>query len=723
VCAADGRCVACVSNADCAQGECDTVANRCLAASAVSCSALSSFLEVNTGTIRLRGATLSGANDTALSCAIAGTNGPDIVYGLRLTQPKRLTATVRPLDKSAGFQPVIALRRECARAEEIGCGFANAGSDRASLVADGLAVGTYFLWIDSESEVGGEFELEVSLDDPPRIDTCGSPGVLRVVDSIEVEGETVGLADDVALSCGASQTPDAVYSLTLDRPRRVRVEALGSSGFRPAVALRTACAQIASEQACGSATSVSTPAVVELPLLDRGEYAILVDSAVESAGAGRFRLKVTLSEPVPSPTNDACATALEIPVTLPSTSVSLPGDTTRAKNDATGCDGTGPELVYSLQLSEPRQLIAKVTPFAGSRLKPVIYLRREMYCDSNLLRDQLFCSGAGQAGFPAQFQVPRLEAGRYYLFVDGRQGSSGAFDLAIEVSAPPLPPANDTCAMPTVLSLASGSVDRPNETTIGASASALTCVPVATPDVAYSFSLSTRQSLSVDAKAHPGSRLLPVVSLKPMGSCLSTSLSFPTRCAFSDDQVSDRAVGVFPNLEPGTYTLWVSGDLATQGPFSLRLSTGPPLTAPANDVCVANGMSFSLGFGSSVSGDTRAAGNTTEGRCGFPAGANGEFGADVAYTFVVTNSQQRNLTITVQPDSNDGQLMRPVVYVRGGPANGNMCTSQGSNLGCQVAPDFGTPVSLSLTNLAVGTYTLWVDGAGVSAGAFQLTLR
>ncbi|MCU0697331.1 MAG: hypothetical protein MUC96_12455 [Myxococcaceae bacterium] len=703
------------------------LSGTCVAGAVERCAAVASALELTSGTVRLRGTTLGASHDTTLGCALAGSVGPDVVYGLKLTERRRLTATVRPLDPTSGFLPVIGLRSDCARdGAEVACGFTEVGGDRASLVADGLAPGAWFLWVDAESDVGGAFELELSLDQAPRIDSCSAPGVLRGADVIDVAGDTTELADDFSPGCGAPGAPDAVYRLTLERPRRVRLEAVGLGAFRPLLSLRRACADGASELACAAGVTTTSTAALELPALEAGDYWVIVDgTASPGTNAGRFQLRVRLTEPVPAPTNDTCATALELdPSTATGGTISLQGDTSRAKNDASGCEGTGPELVYAIDLAAPRRMVARVVPLSGSRLQPVLYLRRAMMCESAVAREQLACTAAGQAGFPALLDVPGLEAGRWYLFVDGRFGTSGAFDLQLEFTPPPAPPSNDSCTMPTPLPVGSGMATFPNETTVGATRSALTCAsPSTAGDVAYTLTLASRQSVSLDAHALTGSPLLPVLSLKPQGPCALTAASpVGMRCAISDDQVPDRAVAHFPVLDPGTYTLWVSGDLQTQGAFSLRVLTGPPIPPASNDVCgsMTAMMNFSLTVGSTSTGDTRGATPGTEGRCGLPPGANGEFAPDVVYTLQV--SQQGPVTITVSPEVMGGELFRPVVYVRGGPAQ-SACTSVGANVGCQAAPDFGQPVSLTLPSLAPGLYSVWVDGAGTSAGRFSVSIR
>lgn len=715
LCAADGRCVACLGNADCAQGLCDMQSGRCVAGAVESCGAVTSFVDLGSGPMRLRGSTARALNDATLSCALAGATGADVLFGLSLAQRRRLTATVRAVDPASGFQPIVGVRTDCNEARsELACSFTTPGTDRATVVTE-LNAGSVFLWVDSETGVGGEFELELSLADAPSVDACGQPGVLRGQD-VEATGATDGLSDDLESSCGGMGAADAVYTFTLDRPRRVRVEVIGSLGYRPLIAVRRRCTDKSSELAC--APAATNTAVIELPSLEAGEYAVIVDGAT-AASRGQYRLRLTTREPVPAPNNDTCATAQPI-VLASSSSISLQGDTSQAQNDAVGCDGTGPELIYAIDLAAPQKVRALVTPLAGSLLQPVLYLRREAACESSVIREQLFCVAGGQGGFPAVIDVPRLEVGKWFLFVDGKARTSGAFDLTVELSPPPTPPANDTCRAATVLPISQGPVFLPNETTAGASSNAHICVGLdpRANDVVYSFTLSARQSVAIDARSAPGSRLYPVVALKQPGPC---ELTAPTigRCGFSDLQVPDRAVLIEPALDPGTYFLWVSGDVSTQGSFSLRVNTAPALVAPLNDGCGSTGFLVALNAGAVQVGDTRAANNSTDGRCGLPTGANGEFAGDVVFSLQVAASVP-SISITVAPDAVDGVLMRPLVYVRG-PIN--TCTTQGPNLGCQAAPDFGAPVTLTLSNVMPGTYSVWVDGAGLSAGAFSVTVR
>ena len=48
------------------------------------------------------------------------------------------------------------------------------------------------------------------------------------------------------------------------------------------------------------------------------------------------------------------------------------------------------------------------------------------------------------------------------------------------------------------------------------------------------------------------------------------------------------------------------------------------------------------------------------------------------------------------------------------------CNGGGANKGCQIAQSYGGATTLSLANLAAGTYYVWVDGAGLSSGKFTI---
>jgi hypothetical protein len=233
--------------------------------------------------------------------------------------------------------------------------------------------------------------------------------------------------------------------------------------------------------------------------------------------------------------------------------------------------------------------------------------------------------------------------------------------------------------------------------------------------VAYALTINQRQSLGIELKAEPGSNLKPVLTLMEPNTCGSSSSLDIRGCGYGDPQFTDRMIATLSAIDPGVYPVWIEGDDGTQGAFSLKLIPGPPLDLPpANDGCTG---AITLQQNTTLTGDTRPASNDSVGAsCGLPYGANGEDADDVVYKLTLANAQTVNITVT--PDPTEGQLFRPLVYLEG-PGT-TACNGGGSNKGCQIAQSYGGATTLSVANLAAGTYYVWVDGAGLSSGKFTI---
>ena len=441
-----------------------------------------------------------------------------------------------------------------------------------------------------------------------------------------------------------------------------------------------------------------------------------------TTNAGAYRLRITPYDPVPPPTNDTCSAAKVL--VMPTNAIGVireQGDTSAATNDALGCSASGPDLVYQFNLLQPRQVLARVTPLAGSSLRPVTYLRPTGACSSEAAGDQLQCQVASSPGSSVTTVIPNLPIGTWSFWVDGALGTGGPFDLQHEFALPPAPPPNDACAGAIPLSLASGAVNAQG-TTLGANVDTNTCtIPLGTPspDVVYQVTMPLTKSLSIDLKATVGSSLKPVATLRSPGACSSTAAADQLACSWATDpQFIERAVSTIPQLDAGVYFLWVSGDDGSQGPFSLRLSTSDTIPPPSNDVC-SPGLPPLLAPGVPQVGDTRGAKNDDYASgCNLPLFADGIVANDVVYRFTLATTQ--SVTLTVVPDPTEGQLFRPVMYVRSGSSS---CSVSSATKGCTVAASYGGTATLTINNLVAGTYTAWVDGAGQSSGKFTIKLQ
>jgi hypothetical protein len=718
------HCVACLTDADCAAGVCDVGRHVC--ALLPDACGTAQPLALGPTVLEITGDTTRAADDTLLSCALPGTTGRDLVYTFTVDQPGHLVATASAAPGSA-LQPLLGLRKVCsslASSDNLACAYGGSNSGSAELTAD-LQPGPYWLWLDGDGDTSGPFKLDVQLQAISTQASCADPTALVFSGgTADLSGDTRGHTDDSAGLCGGAGASDIVYTFTLSAPQSAHVVVAPSGLYAPVVYVRgTNCTDttVSAQLWCGGAASGQSVDMV-LPRLEAGTYYLFVDGAhaTGDSAAGPFHMTVTLGAPVPPPGNDDCQAPQALPV--PSNGVGtfiVHGDTTAANNDAMGCDGLGPDVVYSLLLTTPTRVGMRVTPSSGSPLRPSLYLRQPGGCASEYPADELGCAAAAQPGSMANLVIPSLPPGQYFVWVDGVDGTAGAFDLAVELVAAPPPPSNDVCGAAQSISLASGPVTVMGTTVSASDDAFVSCtIPFGgfSPDVVYTIELPTAQALAIDLTAASGSALRPTFGLRVPGACSSVDVLDELACAWDDPQLLSRTVLTLPNVPAGSYSLWVEGDNATQGDFSLRVATSPPVLPPPNDRCGVS-MLQALAPGGSATGDTRAAINDDEGNCGFPAEANGENAPDVVFPLTLGSTQ--SVTVTVTPDPQTGALFRPVVYVR---APGQ-CSTAVQPLGCQLASDFGQSASVTLPNLAPGTYNVWVDGAGLSSGGFSIRVQ
>ncbi|MBI3184047.1 MAG: hypothetical protein HYZ28_18085 [Myxococcales bacterium] len=727
-----GLCVGCLSEGDCLSGRCTDfrcvpLPDTCQTAEA---------LDLSPGSATVTGDTSRATNDTRAYCSASAATGPDLVFSFTLTEKRRLVAVARP-EPGSSLRPVLMLKSACDPLDSstnLGCSYRPTGAAETWLTVDGLSPGTYWLWLDSDGDSAGAFTLTLSAESPQPAESCASPKVIAPFKGeLLLSGDTSQAKDDAAGSCGGLGAPDQVYALELAVAQRLKLELTSlAPSYYPALYLRRQpceSADPATQLTCVKAVPYGQPMPisVELSRLEAGTYYLFVDgipAGGSGSGGGPFNLKLFVSDPLLLPTNDGCAGALALPV--PSSgfgTVSAQGDTTLAVGDTMGtCGGSGPDVVYKLSLSRPTQLTASVGAATGSALRPVVYVRAMGKCGSELFQDQLACSVAPPGGSTATVTTPGLSPGEYYIWIDGYFGSKGAFALTVDLAAPLSVPSNDTCASPQQVPISAGYALLTG-TTSGAKDDTTSCeFPSGStaPDVVYAIDIPAKQALSVDLKAMQGSALEPVITLRPAGKCSSLSLADEVFCAWGDPQFPDRAVYNVGSIDPGTYFLWVDGDYATHGQFSLRVGLGPAVPLPPNDDCLALPLP-ALQTGVAVVGDTRSAADDGKGSCGGLAGASGDYAPDLVYQFSL--GATKSVTVTVTPDLADGQLLRPVVYVRGPGSAACPSIYASDQKGCHVAAAYGGQAVLSLANLAPGSYYVWVDGAGHSSGKFSVKLQ
>lgn len=547
-------------------------------------------------------------------------------------------------------------------------------------------------------------------------DSCANPQALAIADAggtafVSLELSTA--VDDVTTSCGSG--PDLLYALTIPATRDVTVTARrrGGGTVAPAVALRNAPCVSGSELACDQLRDGGSAASLALSNVPAGTYYVVVESPAGTSGP--VELSVTAVPPPTMAANDTCA-AVEA-LTFFGTRAVTVGSTVLATNDAVGpsCSpsaaATGKDLVYAYDLDGGSNVSVTVRPLSGSTLTPVVSVRP--LCLSPL--NELTCAASPTAGTPVSAAISNQPAGQYVVVVDSANGSSGSFQL--EVTRTPVIP-NDSCVAPQALtfvgSVASATGDTsfaandnaPGDATPSCSASARS----SGGDVLFTYTLTQPRDVTVSVTpTGPSPTYWPVLSVR--SACSNGATSGELACVSPNASMQARAS--FVNQPAGTYVVWVDSAAQTSGPFQLEVVTAAPTPPPTNDSCSSPQALVFSGNTAIVASSTLQAANDNfpfdvSPTCSTTAKQNGR---DVVYTLTLAAPQDVTLEVTPTASS----LLRPVLYVRR-----NSCTSQvlGDELVCLERVG---PVRTTLTNLAAGTYFVFVDGAGGTSGDFTLT--
>jgi hypothetical protein len=392
----------------------------------------------------------------------------------------------------------------------------------------------------------------------------------------------------------------------------------------------------------------------------------------------------------------AGACNMATPIVLMNNTATVMGDTTGAMNDTDSgnCGGiTGPDVVYTLALNAPSEVIAKVTP-GDMKYDPVIYLRKN--CVDDLSEQACDEVGLGQ---PASVDAV-LQPGTYFLWIDGYLGTKGKFQLDVTVMPPPPPPANDSCMSAAQLTFVNGTAGATGDLRTAMDDAMSSCANVAGADAVYTFTTNDVYALNAVVTVDQATpKLQPVLYVRKV--CASNMKADEVICRVG--QAGAGAAVSLLNLSPGTYWIWVDS-LGPGGKYKLDVTLSLP---PMNDGCgMPEPLVFNNGAASANLDTTAAANDTTSPVCG------GNNGPDVVYTF--TTQMPQSITATVTPDMVTPNF-DPVIYVRKACGDVNAMNEVACN---EQGP--GKPASIMAPFLAAGTYFVWVDGLGGSRGKGKL---
>jgi hypothetical protein len=363
-------------------------------------------------------ATLTGvARDLETECAA---EMGELVYSFDLTEPRDVRLRAAALD---GFgEPVISLRSAtCVELDdELTC---RTGSP-TELFARALEAGRYYVALAATGPCDAELVLGTEpASEPPDDEGCSAPPLLPF-------GETaqVSLADHVdAIRTGCLVgAPDAARRIELSERSDVLLVQTGSEGDRGAALVAEApCETEAQSLACRRSSDFPVRMVA------RGVGPGSLRAVVETARGNPTTL-TAFSRPAREALlvhrADDCSDALEIP----ETGGRFEGNTRNAFADyGASCDyggqpaGGSPDQVLSFTLSAPRRMVFDLS---GSDYDTLLVVRdSSMPCPGEEIFDT--CRPGYEAG--RSYLDVNLDAGTYFLQIDGYNGASGAWTLEV----------------------------------------------------------------------------------------------------------------------------------------------------------------------------------------------------------------------------------------------------------------------------------------------------
>lgn len=476
----------------------------------------------------------------------------------------------------------------------------------------------------------------------------------------------------------SSQTTDVFFQLEVTQESALNLDLTLDGAFpRGGASIHAACGG----DALASGTELRDVFVVP------GTYWIRV---VEDFASSSFTLRIWTTS---ASRAEGSHCLKPVRLTLDSSGhVSVTGDTRGlAAVGASACNTAVAKVVYDVEVPVRSHLGATLHPLEAS-FDPSLDVK--LSCLGSLRQ----CIG-GTPGADRFAQLNEVEPGHVTVQVSERNGTSGSYQLSVDVSPWAT---NDSCQTAAPLSFDGGFASaRGLEHSTGG------------PCTCFELSCNGGRQLWRLSTVGQGTRSLQVRLIPETGNAAGLSLitqcdpSGSTNAVLACDGLSTAARRLIdvPALPEGDYFVEVG---ASGARFSLEAELGPAFPPPANDACAGAGTAvLDLSSGSATAGgDTRGADFDTATSCnGFSDPGEGR---DVV--FQVQAGQRGRAAVTVTPDTSS---FDPVLHVRG------TCTSGSSSDPCTNDGGLGGQETLAFDLTGTPKF-LWVKGAHASSGSFQL---
>jgi Putative metal-binding motif len=348
----------------------------------------------------------------------------ELVYSVTLTAPQDVH--VWGTSKDGYGAPLLELwNAPCAAAgDELGCNTAV----QAHLFERALAPGTYYLGVSATAP--SDLSLQVDLlppTTPPPDEDCASGAVLALGTDVSVPLDDH--TDDIQLGCLPGAV-DAAYAVDLAQKSDLLIEGRISNGDNAGLSLaKPACASSADELACG--TGQQSPLRVQQHALAAGSYRAVIESQ-----SGAPTILTAFARPAVAPVlvafADGCADAVAVP---PGGGFFQGTSANSAADYDAGCDlgsqgpGGAPDQMLKLDLASQKRVVLDMQ---GSSYNTLLVVRQAVACPGPEV------TGACAAGYGAarSFLDLTLDAGSYFVQIDGYAGASGSWFLDVFVVDP-----------------------------------------------------------------------------------------------------------------------------------------------------------------------------------------------------------------------------------------------------------------------------------------------
>lgn len=259
----------------------------------------------------------------------------------------------------------------------------------------------------------------------------GQPLTVAIGTDSTITGDATVATDKYAGACGGGDAPEVVYAVTpaVDGNLSITMDGGGDLVTDPVLYVRSGDCETGAEIGCSDHTFGG--GVESLLFAAKGGTTYYVFADGYDFTSGPYTLTLHLQNGVPG---DACPGT---PVTItPTSDLYFSGDTSLANGGGgTSYKGSGvcassastQDVVYSVTPTADGTLVAIVFPAAGYDAQ--LYART----GSCTTGTQVGCDDAGGPGASEQLSIPVTAGTKISIFVDGKNGSAGAYDLALDL--------------------------------------------------------------------------------------------------------------------------------------------------------------------------------------------------------------------------------------------------------------------------------------------------